>query len=209
MARPRADVSFSTLNGRVRARKSVTLPDGTKKRFTGYGSTKYEAEVALQENIKAAEKEARYGAPEEDEGTTLAEAVRIVIDQRKNECDRVKRREARREATSKRDEDVMKALILPHRISKKKMNEILPKDIVAYRRWLSEAKHKNWSKEEYYSPTSLNRAIRLVKAALDDWYKFSDIKSPAGLLEPFTQSTVRKNENDFLIGEEVPAFIAF
>ena len=89
------------------------------------------------------------------------------------------------------------------------MGQIFFRDVEEYRRWLSNAKHKKGGKEQYYSPTSLNRIIRLVNAAFDEFYKYSEKKSPSSVLEPFKQPLLKKEEDDFLIGDEVTTFLDY
>ena len=212
MARPAKGISYDIVNGRVRARGTITLIDKTKKQFAAYGADEAEAKRNFDKKVKEKNREIQFGkreTPEENRIPTLAEAVLAQIEERRSEYDRVRKREKRRESSIKRDEDVYKSLLLPAPISQKPMDLIFVKDMAAYRKWLENAKHKERNGTEYYSPTSLNRVISLVKAAVDDWYRYSEKKSPAEVLEPFTQVVREKTEADFLVEDEIPQFLQY
>ena len=71
---------------------------------------------------------------------TLAEAVKLLIEERSKEYDREKGREARRDVSTQRDWDVCRSLLCPFKIADKKLNTIDMKDMEAYRKELSNAR---------------------------------------------------------------------
>ena len=202
-------IFFDEKEGRVRARGTFILVDGSKKRFEARGDTREEAEEGVREKVRRENHRIMYGSPELSEDTSLAAAVRILIDQRREEYDRAKGRKARREVSIMRDEDVLKALIEPHSISKLPISKVFIRDAEAWRDWLQGAQHPERAGERFYSASSLNRALRLVRGALDRFYRHSDRKSPGEILEPFKQTVRKKTAEDFLVGEEVEVFMKF
>lgn len=90
------------------------------------------------------------------------------------------------------------------------MNTIFMKDIEVYRKELSNARYdkrttkkKHEPKYAYYSASTLNRIIRLVVTAVDEYYMYRPEKSPAIVLKQLKQSTPAKTEADFLVGDEI------
>ena len=195
----------------VRARQWVTLIDESVERMEGSGKNRVDARAALQVNIEKRNERIQYGMKKDDGDITLAEAVKNLIEERAKEYDREKGREARRDVSTKREWDVFHSLLCPFEIANKKLNCIFVKDIETYRKQLSNArydKHVTKKKHEpeyvYYSASTLNRIIRLVVTAIDDYYLYRPEKSPAIVLKQFKQSVPAKTEEDFLIGDELP-----
>jgi len=102
--------------------------------------------------------------------------------------------------------------LLPHKISKKKLNQIFVPDVEEYRKWLDRAQYdkcqtkdpaKHVPKMTYYSASTLNRVIRLVTAAIDEYYLHSEYKSPTVALKPFPVKVKEKTDKDFLVDDEV------
>lgn len=73
------------------------------------------------------------------------------------------------------EKDCFKSLIQPFDISVIHLDDITVPDIEKYMHKLRNAKHD----DKYYSSSSLNRAMRLVKAVLDDYYRHSERRIPA------------------------------
>ena len=200
----------------VRARQWVTLIDGTVDRLEGSGKNRVDARAALQVNIEKRNERIRYGIKKEEGDITLAEAVKNLIEERAKEYDREKGREARRDVSTKREWDVYHSLLCPFEIASKKLSCIFVKDMETYRKQLSNAKYdKRRTKKKhepeyvYYSASTLNRIIRLVVAAVDDYYLYRPEKSPAIVLKQFKQSTPAKTEADFLVGVEFETALAY
>ena len=200
----------------VRARQWVTLIDESVERMEGSGKNRVDARAALQVNIEKRNERIQYGMKKDDGDITLAEAVKNLIEERAQEYDREKGREARRDVSTKREWDVFHSLLCPFEIANKKLNCIFVKDIETYRKQLSNArydKHVTKKKHEpeyvYYSASTLNRIIRLVVTAIDDYYLYRPEKSPAIVLKQFKQSVPAKTEEDFLIGDELPKVLSY
>ena len=200
----------------VRARQWVTLIDESVERMEGSGKNRVDARAALQLNIEKRNERIQYGMKKDDGDITLAEAVKNLIEERAKEYDREKGREARRDVSTKREWDVFHSLLCPFEIANKKLNCIFVKDIETYRKQLSNArydKHVTKKKHEpeyvYYSASTLNRIIRLVVTAIDDYYLYRPEKSPAIVLKQFKQSSPAKTEADFLVGEEFEIALAY
>ena len=83
---------------------------------------------------------------------------------------------------------------------------IFCRDLDNYMRWLETAQYDRGRGKThcylYYSASSLNRALRLVKSVIDDFYKYSPEKSPTDVLHFFKQHVRQKTSEDFLTGEE-------
>lgn len=125
---------------------------------------------------------------------SLGQGVLDKIEERRKAYDREKGRETIRDSTSDRDMDVYRKLLLPHEISRKQINQIFPRDLEKYRKWLEQAQYdkcqiknpeKHQTNMQHYSASTLNRVIRLVKAVLEDFYRYSQYKTPTGALRPF------------------------
>lgn len=207
-------IIYDTKNNRTRARETVTLLDGSKERFEAYGDTKAQAAEKLRQKVDARNEVIMYGQRKQSGDITLAQAVADKIKERREEYDRDKGREKIRDTTSDRDTDVYNKLLLPYPIAKKSLNRIFLPDCEQYRKELQNAQYdKRRTKKEhtpewsYYDASTLNRIIRLVVSVLDEYYKRSPYKSPTSALLPFKQSTSKKTEEDFLMGDEVPHFI--
>ena len=193
----------------IKARQGVTLIDGTVERLEGNGKNKVDARASLCTKIEKRNKEIEYGMKKDNGEITLAEAVKLLIEERSKEYDREKGREARRDVSTQRDWDVYRSLLCPFKIADKKLNTIFMKDMEAYRKELSNARYdKRTTKKKhepeyaYYSASTLNRIIRLVVAAVDEYYMYRPEKSTAVVLKQFKQSTPAKTEADFLVGDE-------
>ena len=189
----------------IKARQWVTLIDGTLARIEGNGKNRVDARSSLQTNIEKRNERIPYGMKKDDGDITLAEAVKNLIEERAKEYDREKGREARRDVSTKREWDVYHSLLCPFEIANKKLNCIFVKDIETYRKQLSNArydKHVTKKKHEpeyvYYSASTLNRIIRLVVTAIDDYYLYRPEKSPAIVLKQFKQSSPAKTEANIL-----------
>lgn len=215
MARKVIGIVYDTKNNRTRARETVTLLDGSKERFEAYGDTKEQAAAKLREKVEALNEVIMYGKRKQDGDVTLAEAVADKIKERRAAYDRDRGREEIRDTTADRDDDVYESLLLPYPIAQKKLNKIFFPDCEQYRVQLENAQYdKRRTKKEhepvwcYYSASTLNRIIRLVVEVLDEYYKRSPYKSPTSALPLFKQSSPKKTEEDFLMGDEVPHFIS-
>ena len=197
-------------NTYIRARQWATLIDGTVERLEGSGKNRVDARAALEKNIEKRNEKIQYGMKKDNGESTLAEAVKLLIEERSKEYDREKGREARRDVSTQRDWDVYRSLLCPFKIADKKLNTIFMKDMEAYRKELSNARYdKRTTKKKhepeyaYYSASTLNRIIRLVVAAVDEYYMYRPEKSPAIVLKQFKQSTPAKTKADFLVGDEI------
>lgn len=114
--------------------------------------------------------------------------------------------------------DVYHTLLRPHKIARKKVNQIFYADLVDYRKFLEKAKYdkcrtkdpkKHKPDMRYYSASTLNRIIRLVVEVLDEYYRYSEYKSPTEALPAFPQSIRQKEEKDFLMGDEFQAALDY
>lgn len=177
-----------------------------------YGGSKKEAKVNLEMKIEEKNKEIRYGKQKQTGDIILADAVRNKIKERREAYDRNKGREHLRDSSAERDDEVFHSLLLPHKISQKKINQIFIPDVEAYRKWLEQAQYnkcqikdpaRHVPKMTYYSASTLNRIVRLVVAVIDEYYMYSEYKSPAIALKPFQIRTKEKTDEDFLIDGEV------
>ena len=121
-------------NTYIRARQWVTLVDGTVERMEGSGKNRVDARVALEKNIEKRNEKIQYGMKKDNGEITLAEAVKLLIEERSKEYDREKGREARRDVSTQRDWDVYRSLLCPFKIADKKLNTIFMKDMEAYRK---------------------------------------------------------------------------
>lgn len=208
----RLEIKYDIHKGRVRARATVFYIDGTSGRQEAYGTTQTTARKELLVKIEKINAEIRYGEKKRNGEITLAQAVLEKIEERKNTFDREKERERIRDTTSNRDVDVYRRLLQPHEISCKQINQIFPKDLEKYRKWLENAQYDKCQIKDsarhipnlhHYSASTLNRIIRLVVSVLDDFYRYSEHKSPTEALQPFKQRIRSKTEQDFLVNEEV------
>ena len=90
---------------------------------------------------------------------------------------------------------------------------IFCRDLDNYMRWLETAQYDRGRGKThcylYYSASSLNRALRLVKSVVDDFYKYRPEKSPTDVLHFFKQHVRQKTSEDFLTGEEFEQAIHF
>ena len=201
-----SNVSYDIKDGRIRARVTVTLCNGTRKRLQGQGSSKRAALNALRKNVGKENELIQYGEQKESGDITLIAAVEDLIHERTQEYDRTKGREARRDSSIARDQDSLKYLIAPSPIGKKKLTHIFCRDLDNYMRWLETAQYDRGRGKthcyQYYSASSLNRALRLVKSVIDDFYKYRPEKSPTDVLHFFKQHVRQKTSEDFLTGEE-------
>lgn len=201
-----SSVSYDIKDGRIRARVTVTLCNGTRKRLQGQGSSKIAALNALRKNVGKENELIQYGEQKESGNITLIAAVKDLIHERTQEYDRTKGREARRDSSIARDQDSLKYLIAPSPIGKKKLMHIFCRDLDNYMNWLANAQYDRGRGKthcyQYYSSSSLNRALRLVKAVIDDFYKYRPEKSPTDVLHFFKQHVRPKTSEDFLTGEE-------
>ena len=108
----------------VRARAKVTLLDGSTKIVEGYGKNRSEARKAFENNIIKKNELIQYGMKQDNGDISLEEAVKNLIEERRQEYDRERGREARRDTSIRRDVDVLKSLLKPYPISRKKVKEI-------------------------------------------------------------------------------------
>lgn len=212
------EVRYDIHKGRIRARTTVIYIDGTRGRQEAYGNTQAAAKRELKAKVEKVNAEIRYGEQKMDGEITLEQAVLDKIQERKNAYDREKGREKIRDTTSNRDMDVYRSLLKPHEISNKKINQIFPRDLENYRKWLENAQYdrcqikdpaKHTPNLQHYSASTLNRMIRLVVGVLDDFYRYTEHKSPSEALYPFKQAVQNKTEADFLIADEVSTSLAY
>lgn len=212
MAKKDLKIKYDVHKGRVRARVTVICIDGTTNRIEAYGKTESTAKKALVAKIEQINNRIRYGEEKRTGDISLEDAVLDKIKERQDAYDRNKGRKKIRDVTSNRDMDVYRYLLLPHKIAKKKINQIFPADLTDYRKFLENAKYdkcrtkdpkKHKPNMQYYSASTLNRIIRLVVEVLDEYYRYSEYKSPTIALPTFSQSVKAKDENDFLMGEEI------
>lgn len=159
----------------IRARAKVTLLDGSTKIIEGYGKSRSEARKAFENNIIKKNELIQYGMKQDTGDISLEEAVKNLIEERRQEYDRERGREARRDTSIRRDEDVLKSLLKPYPIAKKKVKEIYVSDLERYRKEIGNARYdKRKTKKKHepelvpYSASTLNRVIRLVTQVLDD-----------------------------------------
>ena len=208
----RLDIKYDIHKGRIRARSTVIYIDGTSGRQEAYGNTQAAAKKGLLNKIEKVNAEIRYGKQKQNGEIILAQAVLNKIEERRCAYDRDKGREKIRDKTSERDMDVYRNLLLPYEISQKPINQIFPQDLEKYRKWLGNAQYdkcqikdpeRHKPNLQHYSASTLNRVIRLVVAVLDDFYRYSEYKSPTEALEPFKQHIRSKTEQDFLVDDEV------
>lgn len=205
-------IKYDIHNKQVRARATVIYIDGSKGRPEAHGQTQAAARKALMEKIEQVNNRIRYGERKKTGDISLGEAVLDKIKERQEAYDRDKGREKIRDTTSARDMDVYRSLLLPHKIAKKKINQIFPGDLEEYRKFLETAQYdkcqvkdpkKHKPNMQYYSASTLNRIIRLVVGVLDDYYRYSEYKSPTIALPAFKQPVKAKDESDFLMGDEI------
>lgn len=170
------------------------------------------ARKALTVKVDAKNEEIRYGEKKENGEITLKDAVMDKIKERQKAYDRNKEREQIRDTTSQRDIDVYNKLLLSKRIASKQVNQIFYKDLADYRKYLETAQYdkcqikdrkKHKPDMRYYSASTLNRVIRLVRDVIDEYYRHSDYKSPTEALPVFVQRLKKKTEKDFLIEKEI------
>lgn len=201
-------------NGTYRARATVTLEDGSKKRIEAYGKT---ARLAAQNlRIKNGEKvEPIPEKKEKEKEQTLADAVQLKIQERRNECDRMTGKKVRRDTTVDRDEQCVDSLLLPYSIANKPIAKLTAIDLARYRKQLETAKHdrkrtchRHKPDMVLYSASTLNRVIRLVADAVDDCFRFLPQKSPSDALPQFPQRKRKKTAKDILTTAEVKRFIS-
>ncbi len=212
------EIRYDIHKGRIRARTTVIYIDGTRGRQEAYGNTQAAAKRELKAKIEKVNAEIRYGEQKMNGEITLEQAVLDKIQERKNAYDREKGRERIRDTTSNRDMDVYHSLLEPHEIARKQINQIFPRDLENYRKWLENAQYdrcqikdpaKHIPNLQHYSASTLNRMIRLVVGVLDDFYRYSEHKSPSEALYPFRQAVQNKTEADFLIADEVSTSLAY
>ena len=200
----------------IRARAKVTLLDGSTKIIEGYGKSRSEARKAFENNIIKKNELIQYGMKQDTGDISLEEAVKNLIEERRQEYDRERGREARRDTSIRRDEDVLKSLLKPYPIAKKKVKEIYVSDLERYRKEIGNARYdKRKTKKKHepelvpYSASTLNRVIRLVTQVLDDYYLHREEKTPTAVLKPFKQIVKEKTEEDFLVGIEVKTALEY
>ncbi len=207
------DVRYDIKEGRIRARATVMLCNDTRKRLQGQGDNKRDALQSLRMNVERENNLIQYGEQKESGDITLIAAVEDLIYERTQEYDRTKGREARRNSSIARDQDSLKYLIAPSPIGKKKLTHIFCRDLDNYMHWLETAQYDRGRGKthcyQYYSASSLNRALRLVKAVIDDFYKYRPEKSPTDVLHFFKQHVRPKTPADFLTGEEFEQAIRY
>ena len=212
------EIKYDNHKGRIRARATVVYLDGTKGRQEAYGSTKAEAKKILSDKIEKVNITIRYGEQKQNGDISLGQGVLDKIEERRKAYDREKGRETIRDSTSDRDMDVYRKLLLPHEISRKQINQIFPRDLEKYRKWLEQAQYdkcqiknpeKHQTNMQHYSASTLNRVIRLVKAVLEDFYRYSQYKTPTGALQPFKQTIHSKTEQDFLVNDEIETALKY
>ena len=208
-----SDVRYDIKEGRIRARATVTLCNDARKRLQGQGNNKRDALNALRKNVERENNLIQYGEQKESGDITLIAAVQDLIHERAQEYDRSKGREARRDSSIARDQDSLKYLITPSPIGKKKLTHIFCRDLDNYMHWLANAQYDRGRGKthsyQFYSASSLNRAIRLVKSVIDDFYKYRPEKSPTDVLHFFKQHVRSKTSEDFLTGEEFEQAIRY
>lgn len=201
-----SSVSYDIKDGRIRARVTVTLCNGTRKRLQGQGSSKRAALNALRKNVDKENELIQYGEQKENGKISLIEAIEDLIQERAQEYDRAKKREARRDSSISRDQDSLKYLISPSPIGKKELSHIFCRDLDNYMHWLANAQYDRGRGKthsyQFYSASSLNRALRLVKSVIDNFYKYRPEKSPTDVLHFFKQYSRPKTSEDFLTGKE-------
>lgn len=134
------------------------------------------------------------------------------MNERRKAYDRNKGRERLRDSLAERDDEVFHSLLLPHKISKKKLNQIFIPDVEEHRKWLDRAQYdkcqikdlaRHVPKMTYYSTLTLNRIVRFVVEAIDEYYMHSEYKSPAVALKLFPVTTKEKADEDFLVDDEI------
>ncbi len=197
-------VSYDMRGNRCRARTTYLLPDGTSTRIEGYGAGRREAKDKLIENIEKKVSNAMY-AINPGANMTISQAVVALIEERAEEYDHGRKRLKRRPESIQRDRDSLKTLINPYHIANKLLDNVTARDIDEYMKQIKKAKHD----DKYYSASSLNRAMRLVRDVINKHYKYSDKKSPAEAFELLKIHVEKKTEKDFLIDDEYIMFIRF
>lgn len=211
-------IKYDEHNKQIRARATVIYIDGSKGRPEAHGRTQAEARKALMAKIEQVNNRIRYGEQKQTGDISLEDAVLDKISERQKAYDRNKGREKIRDVTSDRDMDVYRHLLLPHKIAKKKVNQIFPADLADYRKFLENAQYdkcrtkdpkKHKPNMQHYSASTLNRVIRLVVEVLDEYYRYSEFKSPTIALPTFSQAVRPKDENDFLMGEEIQTVLDY
>lgn len=212
------EIKYDNHKGRIRARATVVYLDGTKGRQEAYGSSRAEAKKILSDKIEKVNITIRYGEQKQNGDISLGQAVLDKIEERRKAYDRGKRRETIRDSTSDRDMDVYRKLLLPHEISRKQINQIFPRDLEKYRKWLEHAQYdkcqtknpeKHQTNMQHYSASTLNRVIRLVTVVLEEFYRYSQYKTPTGALQPFKQTIHSKTEQDFLVNDEIETALKY
>ena len=74
----------------IKARQWVTLIDGTVERLEGNGKNRVDARASLRAKIEKRNEKIQYGMKKDNGEITLAEAVKLLIEERSKEYDREK-----------------------------------------------------------------------------------------------------------------------
>ena len=199
----------------VYARATFYFFDESKKRLEASGSGEKEAFEKLIEKADIMLKEIMYGYDYKAGALSLKDSVKELLKQKESEFDFKNRRAAIKESTLKPIVTSCRTFIYKDQIGKKKVSEITYKDLMNWRNRLSAARYdihrmkkgKHEVELKHYSSAHLNRAVKIVKLALDNYYKGVNEKNPADNLDLFPQPMVHKTPDNFLIGQEFEAFV--
>ncbi|SFG31238.1 tyrosine-type recombinase/integrase [Oribacterium sp. WCC10] len=201
----------------VYARATFCFLNDTSKRLEASGATEKDAYRKLMEKADIVLKEIRYGYDYKAGALALKDSVQELLKQKKDEFDFKKRRTAVKDSTIQPIERSCQTFIYEDIIGKKKVSEITYKDLVNWRNRLSTARYdihrlkkgKHKMELKYYSSTHLNRAVKIIKLVMHNYYKGVNEKNPADNLELFPQPNVHKTPDNFLIGKEFDLFVDY
>ena len=113
---------------------TVEYIDGSRECLEAYGGSKKETRVNLEMKIEERNSKIRYSKQKRSGDITLADAVKDKIKEQREAYDCNKGREHLRDSLAERDDEVSHSLLLPHKISKKKLNQIFIPDVEEYRK---------------------------------------------------------------------------
>lgn len=200
-----------------RCRGTETLINGAKERIEAYGDTQKAAEQAYTQKLETRNAEILLAIEEENArksfaerkamgNVTVTEAVEARLKERETEIAESKGR-AVRDTTISCDRSAFKTLIQSHRIGAIKIKDITIYDLVEWRK--DTQNYISTTRKKPLSASYKDRSYALLSYVFKDYYRFREEKNPFDAIEPWTQKRPRKTKNDFLVGEELNAFIKY
>ena len=190
-------------SGNVRVNDTITLDDGTRKRYFASGRTTQEAEAALQAKVAYDNDYIRFGESLKNGEVNLFEAIEALFITQKTEILDGKGR-PKRETSIARDKDVYMCQIKPFKQFDKLIKDLYPKDFSDWRKWVNQQCVKNTHKP--LAADTKNRALTILRAATRDYYNGTCNVSPLNGISRWRRN---KPNVQALVEDEIQSVFAY